>query len=73
MHKEKPIVTPNQVTGTITIQRVCTTTKKVFSVEINRADLASFQAGKSAEVAFPYLTVAQREFIKFNVTPAEWN
>lgn len=58
---------------TVTVQRQCTVSKKLYSVSISVYQWADWKSGKLIQDAMPDLSDDQREFLITNTTPEEWN
>ena len=57
-----------------TIERTSPFTGRVNEMEINLdpKDYLAWKNGADIQVALPYLTSDEREFIKTGITPADW-
>ena len=57
-----------------TIERTSPFTGRVNEMEINLdpKDYLAWKNGADVQVALPYLTADEREFIKTGITPADW-
>lgn len=58
---------------TIIFSRKCTVTNKLYEVEVTKVHYDDWLSGTLIQNAFPELNADQREFLKLNVTPAEWD
>ena len=43
-----------------------------MQIRVDLDDIAKWKAGELIQVALPYLTADEREFIKTGITPEEW-
>tara|TARA_R110002051_G_scaffold76721_1_gene140060 strand:- start:1217 stop:1417 length:201 start_codon:yes stop_codon:yes gene_type:complete len=57
----------------ITRKSIFTGETHALELNITRKQLDSWEGGTLIQDAFPKLTVAERDFIKFGVTEEEWN
>ena len=72
----------NLTTGEVTVVRMevgCPDKGMIFSslkdydIEAFRLDLKKWREGEFIQVAMPYLTADEREFIMTGITPEEWD
>ena len=57
----------------ITIIKKCVHTGKSYSVTVDSEDYFKWVNGELAQRAFPYLSVADREFLISGISPEGWN
>jgi hypothetical protein len=58
---------------TMTITKKCVHTGKPYSVTVDSEDYFKWVNGELAQRAFPYLNVADREFIISGISPEGWD
>ena len=57
----------------ITIIKKCVHTGKSYSVTVDSEDYFKWVNGELAQRAFPYLSVADREFLISGISPEGWD
>jgi hypothetical protein len=54
------------------IKRLCVVTGEHYEVRVRRTDWEAWKGGKLAQLAFPYLSREDREFIISGTSPKGW-
>lgn len=55
------------------IYRKCMVSNKEYGVIVNKNDFDNWKQGTLIQDAMPYLTAEQREFVRINLTPDEYD
>ena len=55
------------------IYRKCMVSNKEYEVIVNKNDFDNWKQGTLIQDAMPYLTAEQREFVRINLTPDEYD
>lgn len=53
--------------------RTCSVTNELYIVSVKTKDYLDWKGGKLIQSAMNYLKPEEREFIKSNITPHEWD
>ena len=56
----------------VTIVGKCIITGEQYSVTVEEKDFFSWKNGQLSQVAFPYLTAGDREFLQSRISPKGW-
>lgn len=66
------LIVENGESEWIDIKRPCVVTGEPYSVSVRRTDWNEWKGGKLAQLAFPYLSREDREFIISGTSPQGW-
>lgn len=58
--------------GTLDIFRACTITRELYKVRVKRSDLIRWKAGADLKDVLHYVSPQERDFVKHNITPGEY-